>query len=223
MGQSQKNKVEWVHCNLCLRRTRHEVVATRTDSEPLEVDNGSSIDWQTTYTMLECCGCGSVTLRRRDVSCDSGTDDTRFYPPPVSRQIPRWYYDLPNDFQTLMKEIYAALHADSRRLALMGARALIELFMNSTIGEKGTFQQKLERLVGDGYLSSKSKGILEAALDAGHAATHRAYNPTADDVNLVFDIVENLVQTLVLEKNAEKLKKHTPRRQVRKRAGEDSE
>lgn len=215
MNQSQDNKVEWLHCNQCLGQTRHEVVTTRVLRQSEEVGQDRfTIDWHTTYTMLECRGCGSVTLRRRVVSHDVDVDDTDFYPPPISRQIPRWQYDLPDEFQSLMKEIYAALHANSRRLALMGARALVDLFMNSTIGDIGGFQKKLEKLVEDGYLSSKSKDILEPALDAGHAATHRAHNPTTDDVNLVFDIVENLIQTLAFKEKVEDLKKNTPKRQV---------
>jgi hypothetical protein len=103
--------------------------------------------------------------------------------------MPKWILDLPDEFKSLIKEIYAALHANSKCLALMGTRALVDLFMNTTIGDIGGFQKKLEKLVEDGYLSKKNKEILEPALDAGHAATHRAHNPTAEDVNLVFDIV----------------------------------
>ena len=214
---TQDGKTEWVHCNQCLRKTRHEVITFRIlkESEEIEVEDGQTfpIDWQTTYTMLECRGCGSVTLRRRVVTHDmGGSDNTEYYPPPVSRQIPRWHYDLPKEFQSLMKEVYAALHANSKCLALMGARALVDLFMNVSIGDIGGFQKKLEKLVEDGYLSKKNKEILEPALDAGHAATHRAHTPTTEDVNVVFDIVENLIQALALKKKVEDLKKHTPKR-----------
>jgi Domain of unknown function (DUF4145) len=170
--------------------------------------------WENTYAMLECRGCGSVTLRHHIVCLEEGVDDIKYYPPPISRQMPRWRYDLPSEFQSLMDETYAALHANSKRLALMGARALVDLFMNATIGDIGGFQKKLQKLVETGYLSRKNMEILEPALDAGHAATHRAHNPTADDVTVVFDIVENLIQSLALKPKAEELKKRTPIRQV---------
>jgi hypothetical protein len=96
----------------------------------------------------------------------------------------------------------------------MGARALVDLFMNSTIGDIGGFQQKLQKLVNDGYVSSKNMEILEPVLDAGHAATHRAHTPTAEDVGLVFDIVENLIQTLAFKEKIEDLKKHIPKRKL---------
>ena len=214
MEDDQETKIEWIHCNQCLRQTRHEVVTSRGLRESEEVAPTVAIDWQTTYTLLECRGCGSMTLRRRLISHDVDVDDTDYYPPPISRQIPRWHYDLPSEFKSLMKEVYAALHANSTRLALMGARALVDLFMNSTIGDIGGFQQKLQKLVNDGYLSSENKEILEPVLDAGHAATHRAHTPTAEDVGLVFDIVENLIQTLLFKEKVEDLKKHIPKRKV---------
>lgn len=212
---STENKIEWIHCNQCLRQTRHDVIAVRVVDESEEVDEGRfSIDWRTTNTILECKGCGAVTLRRRVVSHDLNADDTEFYPPPVSRQSPRWLYDLPDEIESLLKEVYVALHANSRRLALMGARAIVDAFMNVTIGDIGGFQTKLEKLVEDGYLSKRNRETLEAALDAGHAAAHRAHNPSPDDLTLILDIVENLIQPLALKEKIEDLKKNTPKRKV---------
>lgn len=217
MNDYQEKIVEWVHCNKCLRQTRHEIIAVRVLDEADDIDGKFTIDWKTTNTMLECCGCGSITLRRRVQSHMLDEDYAEFYPPPISRQIPRWHIDLPDEMSSLIRETYKALHADSRRLALMGARALVDLFMNSTVGDIGGFEAKLDNLVKQGYLSEKNKAMLEPALDAGHAATHRAYNPKAEDVNLVFDIVENLLQTKIFEGKVENLKKHTPKRRPKKR------
>jgi len=151
-------------------------------------------------------------LRRRLVSHDVDVDDTNYYPPPISRQIPRWQYKLPNDLRDLLKESYMALQAGGKRLAIMGARSLIDLFMNITLGDIGGFEQKLEALVKNGYLSEQNRSVLEAALEAGHAVAHRGHEPKTDDVNLVFDIVENMLQTMVLKKESEELKKSTPKR-----------
>ena len=208
-----EDNIEWVHCNRCLRSTRHEVVARR-DLTEIEYDEGvPQFEFLTTYTMLECRGCGAVTLRERFNPIGHDYEEISFYPPPISRRLPRWGQELPDDFQSLLKETYNALYANSKRLALMGARTLVDLFMNKTIGDIGGFQAKLKRLEEGGYLSSKNRAILEPALDAGHAATHRGHEPNSEDVNLVFDIVENLIQTLVLENKVEQLKKNTPKRQ----------
>jgi len=204
--------VEWVHCNQCLRKTRHEVIAVRKLEEHEDAGSGDWIDWTTTYAMLECRGCGAVTLRRGVISNTLDMDETTYYPPPIARQIPRWHYELPNEFRYLLKESYIALHAGSKRLAIMGARSLVDLFMNTALGDIGGFKQKLDKLVENGYLSRQNRDVLEVALEAGHAVVHRGHKPEVDDVNLVFDIVENLLQTMVLKKKSEHLKKSTPKR-----------
>jgi hypothetical protein len=162
--------------------------------------------------MLECRGCGSVTLRRRIISFDVDVDDTDYYPPPISRQIPRWHYELPDDIRDLLKECYSDLQSGSKRLAIMGARSVVDVFMNTELGDIGGFKQKLDELVKQGYLSKQNRNTLEAALEAGHAVVHRGHIPKDEDVTLVFDIVENMLQTLVLKKKSEQLKKRTPKR-----------
>lgn len=98
----------------------------------------------------------------------------------------------------------------------MGARPLVDALMNETLGDIGGFQQKLDELVKQGYLSSQNRISLEAALDAGHAVVHRGHAPKEDDINLVFDIVENMLQPLILKKKSELLKKSTPPRKRKK-------
>jgi len=212
MSEHTDKKVEWVHCNQCLGQTRHEVIASRTITQNEGNHEYSWVTWTTTSTMLECRGCGSIILRRRVISHDVDWDETSFYPPPVSRQMPSWVHGLPEDLKSLVKEIYVALHANSRRLAVMGSRALVDLFLNRTLGDIGGFEVKLNKLVEDGYLSQKNRDVLDAALDAGHAVIHRGHDPKVEDVNIVFDIVENLLQTIVLKKMTAGLREHTPQR-----------
>ena len=140
------------------------------------------------------------------------SNDTEYYPPRVSRQPPKWERKLPREWQSMLREIYSALHANSRRLAMMGARTIVDMYMNDTVGDVGNFGQKLDKLVVDGHLGEQDKAILEAALEAGHAASHRGHLPTSEDINHVMDIVENLVQKNALRKSAAVLTKGTPPR-----------
>jgi len=75
-----------------------------------------------------------------------------------------------------MTEIYAALHADSRSLALMGARTLVDMAILDKIGDAGSFQKKLELMEQKGFVARENRQFLSAALDAGNAAAHRGYN-----------------------------------------------
>ncbi|WCE89388.1 DUF4145 domain-containing protein [Pseudomonas syringae] len=141
--------------------------------------------------------------------------ESEYFPPRISRKSPAWVSMLPDEWQSLLREIYTALHSDSRRLAIMGVRALIDMYFNDTIGDVGGFAKKLAALVRDGHLSSVDQEILEVALDAGHAAAHRGYILQPTDVALVMDIVENLLHRHSLRASAAELGKSIPLRPKR--------
>ncbi len=84
--------------------------------------------------------------------------------------------------------------------------------MSRALGDVGGFQRKLDKLVQGGFLSQQNRDVLATALEAGHAVVHRGHKPYKADVDLVFDIVENLLQTIVLQAKSEQLEKRTPRR-----------
>lgn len=149
---------------------------------------------------------------KRSWDSESMETSEEFYPPEVSRQKPAWAKTLPEEYGELIDEVYAALHANSGALALMGARALIDMFMTKRVGDIGGFERKLEKLVTEGFLSTKNKEVLDAAIDAGSAAAHRGHKPSKSDVGRVMDIVENVLQNDVLEDSAKALRTSTPPR-----------
>jgi len=65
---------------------------------------------------------------------------------------------------------------------MMGARALVDIFMTEHLGDIGGFQQKLDSLENEGYLSKVNRQVLEAALEAGHAAAHRGHKAEEETV-----------------------------------------
>jgi hypothetical protein len=210
-----KKKVEHVHCNGCHRETKHEVVAERIQrgSELCgDPENLFEISWQNQYTLMECLGCESVVLRRVSWFSEVEGVETTFFPPRVSRQMPTWASDLPPDQRSLMKEVYTALHADSVTLATMGARALVDMVMNTEVRDVGGFAQKMGEMKKWGIISDRNARILEAALNAGHAAAHRGHRLKTAQVSQVMDIVENLLQTQILKAVAGELRSATPER-----------
>ena len=113
----------------------------------------------------------------------------------------------------LLSEVYSALHANNRRLATMGARTLLDMAIVNSVGDVGNFPNKLEALQQKGLVGKNQREFLEAALEAGNAASHRGHCPTAQRLNDVMDIVESILhQMYVLPHASAKLKKSTPRR-----------
>jgi hypothetical protein len=208
--------MERIHCNQCRRETRHKLLHEVEDTDSEELEDGPTLDWTITSSTLQCCGCGHVILRRSSFHRFAPEDlHIQFFPPPVSRHSPSWQYSetFPNELRSVMQEVYQSLDADNRRLPMMGARTLVDMLIIDKVGDVGTFNEKLKKLEGLGFISSHNREVLSAALDVGSAAAHRGHAPKADDVNAVMDIVENLLHAVyVLPGMAQRLKKTTPPR-----------
>lgn len=207
-------------CNDCGRKTDHEVLKTYAKSF---CDDDEGIEWRkTSYRMIECRGCHFISLERTVTSFEDQQGDapqTEYFPPPISRRVPSWigelWMNVPIELHLpdLLNEIYSALHANNRRLATMGARTLLDIAIVDSVGDVGTFPKKLESLQLKGLVGKNQREFLEAALEAGNAAAHRGHCPTAQQLNNVMDIVENILhQIYVLPNAAKELKKSTPPR-----------
>ena len=214
-------RVTSTHCNSCGRITNHKSLAKKvTPIAPEWVDFGSHFweddDGTTTSEILQCQGCGTLCYRST-VDLDSADHpDVIQYPPPVFRRRPSWSAGSPPQIQELMEELYRALAANSPRLAMMGARTLIDLVLQERVGDQGGFKERLGRLEQIGAIGKEHADVLSKALEAGHASSHRGYLPTVEDLNGVMDIVEHLLQaTYVLPKTAEEVAKRTPGRPSR--------
>ena len=217
---SEPPKVLWSHCNECGHETKH-VVVHRADRSRSYDDDRYTVEVGSVWKVLQCCGCEEVTLRRVDWCSEDdrseGPGPFTYFPPRVSRRKPAWVsrYDVPSEYLSLLEETYTALHADSRRLAMMGARALIDAVIRRNAGEQPNFALGLDALAAKYLISEQDRGIIEAAVDVGHASAHRGHKPTPEDVSVVIDIVERLIHTEILAEQARELKKSTPPRPPR--------
>ena len=221
---SAAEQIEKIHCNTCDTITRHHVVAERVQrgSEVYDAEAGIEISWRTKWTMLECAGCETVCLRRAYWFSEwdrEGDEEIEYFPPPTARRPPRWMDQLGEEERSILGEVYVALQADSRRLAMMGARTLVDIVMNRD-GDHGSFAAGLAALEKRGLVGARQREVLKAALDAGHAAAHRGHLADREDVETVIDIVEHLLHAELLGPAAEELKTRTPPRPPRSWIGE---
>jgi hypothetical protein len=184
-------------CSSCLRQTTHKVLHERALHDE---------DRITTYAMLECSGCHQVCLGEQVRFTDDGEVEHNYYPSPVSRKEPDWILfmilglsgnkDQDAKLGSLLHEIYQAVHGGQYRLAAMGIRALLEQIMVSKVGDLGSFEKQLDAFEKAGYISSIQQGAMKATLEVGHAAMHRAYVPTEENVKVALDIVEGVMAPL---------------------------
>jgi hypothetical protein len=218
--KTEQVDVLWSHCNECSQETKHDVVH-RAERRRAYTDDRYTVEVGSVWKVLQCRGCEEVALRRIDWCSEDdpmdGPGPATYFPPRVSRRKPAWVSrsNVPSQYLDLLEETYTALHADSRSLAMMGARALIDAVIRRNAGDQPSFGQGLDALAAKYLISQQDRGIIEAAVDVGHASAHRGHKPTPEDVNVVIDIVERLIHTELLAQQAQKLKKSTPPRPPR--------
>jgi len=215
---ARKANTTLANCNKCHGDRNHRVLyentitGSRHDPEYYSF-SGDNVKWADTYAVVQCQGCDTVSFKHTHWFEPSDNWDITEYPPPSRRSLPEWHESLPDDIQSLLSEVYHALAADSRRLALMGARALVDMLMVSHVGDTGTFAKRLSALQNAGFIGERQQEVLRAALDAGSAAAHRGYRPSSSQLNAVMDIVENLLSaTYHLRSLAKRLRDETPHR-----------
>jgi len=210
---AKKNTTERIYCNQCRGKTVHRLVKRMNDSG---TDDETGFWWSTTFDMLQCGGCREVLLRRRFDFSENAEPEIRIFPPPMSRYLPDWRYDIPAKMRVLLEEIYRSLDATNVRLPMMGARTLVDTLVVEKVGDVGTFEDKLREMEKQGFISRANREVLSAAFDAGSATSHRSHAFSPEEVDSVMDIVENMLQAVyVLPDVAKKLKKATPARPPR--------
>lgn len=209
-----------IHCNLYGHKVDHVLLHEHRSHGSEEVADDYSIDWSDHYEMFECVGCKEIVVRRRSYFSEwpPGEFQETFYPPRIARRLPSWKNQLSKELIPMLEEVYKALQADSHSLAMMGARALVDMVTIRQVGDVGNFFEKLNALVSKGILSAQQRDILEAALEVGNAAAHRGHVPQAKHVQHVMDIVENLLHQTTLGSLAKELKKATPKRKKVKKS-----
>ncbi|BFM20348.1 hypothetical protein R50076_13970 [Gilvimarinus japonicus] len=112
----------------------------------------------------------------------------------------------------LINEIYIALQNGISRLAIMGIRALVETIMIKKVGDHNAFSKNMDRFQEGGYISPTQREALDAVLEAGHATIHRAYRPSAQQVQAAIDIVENIIEAIYVSDQNRKRFSDVPKR-----------
>jgi len=144
-----------------------------------------------------------------------------YYPPAISRKEPEWldsadgpfFLEFDSTIRKLLKEIYTALHNDSRALAVMGICALIEHIMIEQVGDQGGVGSNVDRFIAGGYIAPKSEALFrEHLIESGHAAMHRAYFPKPSDISALLDITESLIETIYVHPHRAKGQEIPPRK-----------
>jgi hypothetical protein len=199
------------HCNTCLGWKNHSVVHQEVSNWTDVIDelDGVSINGGHRWTLYKCLGCDDIRLKHTHWFSEDYDENgqptiyAEWFPPSITRQKPKWMQSFfpfnANliELRGMLIEIYGSLAIGAHRLATMGIRALAERVMIEIVGDKGTFQLTVREFLEKGYVAAVQRPMFESTLiEAGHAATHRGFSPSAADVNTLLDIIESITNTI---------------------------
>ncbi|NVJ98156.1 MAG: hypothetical protein HWE25_08390 [Alphaproteobacteria bacterium] len=211
------------YCNACAGKRNHSILAEHKYRH--DIDDGYGDLWvEYEYLTIQCAGCDNISFLKRSLFSediypiseheDHAHWDETIYPSPLYRSKPDWFDDLPDEtLQQLFEEVYKSLAAETHFLATFGSRTILDRLIVLTVGDQGNFYKGIKALQDCGKLSDHEKEILEPTLEAGHAAAHRGYVASSDQLSTILDTIEGLVhRLLVLPARSEALGDAVPSR-----------
>jgi hypothetical protein len=216
------------HCNKCLSWNNHSTVHTERIDWSDEIADGIEIYGSDIWQLLRCLGCDTVKLKHtywfseETDGYGNQVTNTEYFPPSITRQKPKWrsnlfpYNSNLHSYNALCDEIYGALALGAHRLATMGIRALVERLMIDQVEDQGRFEKNISAFFLAGHVAVNQQDMFKDTLiEAGHAAMHRAFEPSADTVNTLLDIVEGIMHSIYhAPMIAEQVKKTIPSRKL---------
>jgi Domain of unknown function (DUF4145) len=100
----------------------------------------------------------------------------------------------------------------------MGIRSLLEQMMITKVGDQGSFSRNLDAFHSGGWVSRVERDAISTILDAGHAVTHRQFQPSTGDLNTALDITDGVFAAIyVNQKQVKRLAERTPPRKTARR------
>jgi Domain of unknown function (DUF4145) len=165
------------------------------------------------HALLECRGCETVFYRK--ISSDSENTDQEYnhhtnewdefsikitttFPRPETKTIPQWLGEIfykDTQLYQILREMYKALDDESYILTSIGLRTALDRAMEVLgILPDQPFAAKLKALLVGGWIGSTEHSVLEVVTDAGNAAAHRAWSPSAKEIQLLTSSFEVFLQ-----------------------------
>jgi hypothetical protein len=213
-------------CPTCRREQNTEIIAHHKLREYAPDDDGIFV--QNDHFILKCGGCDTV-FHRHDSAFSEDYDsrtgglkvDTEYWPAQSKRDRPDWlnvdFMSVDQLLYKLTSSIYTALDHDLTVLAAIGTRTTFDRASELLGIDTGKpFAKKLDDLVSAGQIGTTERDNLAILVDAGSAAAHRAWEPSAKELDTMMAILEHfLYRAFVIDAEARKLK--VPARPARKK------
>ncbi|MNK51521.1 hypothetical protein D3C87_704330 [compost metagenome] len=222
---SSKTEIKTIktHCYNCNHDTNQDVLFHTSEIGPREIilrnDKGDDIKsvWEVVgniWHLTKCRGCDKINFKHilRSAPPVEKTDQVFYFPKRAIRPVPNWVINIPIKYVDILREVYIAVNEQIFTLALTGIRTLLDIYIVEKIGDSGNFKQKIKKLVENNIITSSKAQVLETTIDAGNASAHRGYKPDQETLFQVLSIVENLLESEIVDRAVNQIKQKTPQR-----------
>jgi hypothetical protein len=179
------------------------------------------------YWILRCRGCDKVFFGHGQIFSEDTDEvfdpETRqwfwaaverytYYPRALKRRHPVWFewsFQMKWDaISHILVEIYTALDHGLLILGATGIRTAFDSVSKQLkVDPALSFQDKIEKLRSGQHITGRERDYLQLLVDAGSAAAHSGWRPSAEQITVLMDILEGLIhRSLILPEKAEELK-----------------
>lgn len=196
------------YCRDCCKKTNHTVLSEHTESHREEYNCNIS------YQILQCLGCDTKSFRQVFYDLEAAyptyddhwevPEDVTVYPKAVEghKEIQN-LWELPDIVRTIYSEVLIALREDSKVLAGLGLRAVVEAVCNDLQIPGRNLEIRINKLASSGYISKNDADRLHGIRFMGNDAAHDIKTPKGTALSVALQIVEHLIASVyILEKKA---------------------
>lgn len=236
-AETTKPKPVKAHCPTCDGERTCDVHGHVYVPWHYEDRRGNSMSGGVDHSLLQCRGCETVfylddSWNENDVDYwydDNGetqADAVRTkvtYPKPESKTRPVWLDamgKIDSQLHSILNEMYAAYDNHAYILTAVGLRTALDRGTEVLgIDPAKGFGEKLADLQAGGWIGTTEHDILGVVTDAGNAAAHRGWSPSAQEVTQLLYAMEVFLQrAFIIGKQALGIKANIPPKPPRKKA-----
>ncbi|HIF6624823.1 TPA: DUF4145 domain-containing protein [Serratia marcescens] len=194
------------YCRDCCKKTNHDVLSEHTESHREEYSCDIS------YQILQCLGCDTKSFRNVFYDLEAAyptyenhwevPEDVTVYPKAVEghKEIQN-LWELPDIVKTIYSEVLTALREDSKVLAGLGLRAVVEAVCNDLAILGRNLEVRINKLASSGYISKNDAERLHGIRFMGNDAAHDIKMPKDTALSVALQIVEHLIASVYILEN----------------------
>ncbi len=235
---TSKSKTVKSHCPTCNGERTCKIHGQVTKNWEWEDRQGHSANGGNNHSLLECLGCETVFYERSSwnsedmdfwydeegSTCGEPTLNKSTYPKPESKRKPTWLDSIAStdsQIANILTEMYTAYDNESYILTAIGLRTALDRGTELLeIDPAISFEEKLDSLKESGWIGETEKEILGIVTNAGNAAAHRGWEPSAHEIVQLLSALEVFLQkSFIVGKKVLKINGNIPPKPKRKKKG----